>query len=452
MSHCAGQRRASTPGRTYYLDDTAGSDGYIGTSEHGAYKTIGKANGLTLRPGDRVLLKRGEDWSDAALTPANSGKPGRPIALGAYGSGARPIVVGTAGASAVNLENRSYLSVSGINAQATATSPAGFDMSPAHHITLTDCDASSSLYGGFWVYGAPADAHAVVISSCGAHEGVSFGITSDVTPGTSGPIDIRIEDCASYSNGTNDAAHHGIYCKYSPNVVVRRNTCYNNASGGIKVNSEDTDNSATGAQVYDNYCHDNHYGIIIAAEGGTYYNNLIVDSTTTGGWGVGIYWINAPRSVNNTVVHNTVVNSQLAGLAFYQDSTHTGHVIKNNLIVQDNAVVGDKKAIYLPNDGTSIGSLNTWNNNQYFSDNVADNHIVQRAPTTDLDLSGWQALAGEASSGNGDAAFVTEYSDLHLQNSSGAIARGDPAVGVAQDKDGVVRGAAVDAGAYEYTA
>jgi len=169
---------------------------------------------------------------------------------------------------------------------------------------------------------------------------------------------------------------------------------------------------------------------------------------------VGIYWINAPRSTGNTVVHNTIVNSQLAGLGFYNaTTTHTGNVIKNNLVVQDNAVVGDKKCIFVPGDGGTIPTANTWDYNQYFSDGVADNHIVQRLSSTDCTLAEWQTLTGQEShSANSDPTFVTEFSNLHLQVGSPAIARGDPAVGITTDKDGVTRGVAADAGCYEYVA
>ncbi|HWT26129.1 MAG TPA: right-handed parallel beta-helix repeat-containing protein, partial [Solirubrobacteraceae bacterium] len=47
----------------------------------------------TLRPGDRVLLRRGRQWR-GRLDLAESGTPAAPIAVGAYGSGDRPLVTG----------------------------------------------------------------------------------------------------------------------------------------------------------------------------------------------------------------------------------------------------------------------------------------------------------------------------------------------------------------------
>ena len=442
----------ATADPTYHYVASTGNDEAAGTFA-APWASLAAVAAHTLNPGDTVFLNKGDTFSpEAGFVLGQSGTAGNTINFAAYGTGARPIIVGPAGASGFDLSNRSYVTISGIDVQASATSPAGFDMSPASHITFTSCEASGSLYGPFWAYGAPANTHDITISSCIAHDGVSFGITADSTGiGTSGPTGIVIENCTSYDNGTDTAAHHGIYCKYTPNVIIRGNTCYGNASSGIKVNSEDTANSATGALVYNNYCHDNLYGITIAAESGTYYNNLITNSTTVDLYGVGIYWINSPRSVNNTVVHNTIINSQLAGLAFYQDATHTGNTIKNNIIMQDNAVVGDKKCIFVANDGTAIGAGNTWDYNLYFSDGVADNHIVQNSGA-DMALAAWQAKAGEANSANADPVFTTEFSNMHLQVTSAAIAHGDPAVGILLDKDGVTRGVAADAGCYEYVA
>ncbi len=82
-------------GTDYYVDATGGSDGNSGLSAAAAWKTIGKVNASSFAPGDRVLLKRGQIWREQ-LTIPSSGAAGLPIIFGAYGTGDRPMLKGSA--------------------------------------------------------------------------------------------------------------------------------------------------------------------------------------------------------------------------------------------------------------------------------------------------------------------------------------------------------------------
>ena len=84
-------RAEEVPLTTYYVDCTGGSDANSGTSEAGAWKTLGKANRATLLPGDQLLLKRGCAWR-GPLNAAWIGTEALPITIGAYGSGDLPRV------------------------------------------------------------------------------------------------------------------------------------------------------------------------------------------------------------------------------------------------------------------------------------------------------------------------------------------------------------------------
>lgn len=72
-------------GTDYFLDATGGDDAASGTSEATAWKSLAKANDTTFLPGDRILLKGGETWSDQQLWPKGSGEAGKPIVIDAYG-------------------------------------------------------------------------------------------------------------------------------------------------------------------------------------------------------------------------------------------------------------------------------------------------------------------------------------------------------------------------------
>ena len=81
----------SGSGATYYVDSAAGNDANNGTNMATAWRTLSKASNAVLSPGDQVLLKRGGVWS-GTLSVSESGTTAEPIVVGAYGSGALPVI------------------------------------------------------------------------------------------------------------------------------------------------------------------------------------------------------------------------------------------------------------------------------------------------------------------------------------------------------------------------
>jgi hypothetical protein len=75
----------------YYLDCSAGNDSFSGTSSDQAWKSLARAKQASLQPGDSLLLKRGCRWTGPLDLDWN-GTSARPITIGTYGSGARPII------------------------------------------------------------------------------------------------------------------------------------------------------------------------------------------------------------------------------------------------------------------------------------------------------------------------------------------------------------------------
>jgi hypothetical protein len=70
------------------------------------------ANMSAFQPGDSILFKRGETFTDRTLTIGKSGISGRPITFGAYGTGDKPIFTFTFSGTSnnvVSITNRSYL-------------------------------------------------------------------------------------------------------------------------------------------------------------------------------------------------------------------------------------------------------------------------------------------------------------------------------------------------------
>jgi hypothetical protein len=74
---------------TTYFFSTSGSDGAAGTSSGAAWQTITKFNAFAFQNGDSIVFKRGDVWTGTAMVITRSG-----IHLGAYGSGADPVISG----------------------------------------------------------------------------------------------------------------------------------------------------------------------------------------------------------------------------------------------------------------------------------------------------------------------------------------------------------------------
>jgi len=80
---------------TDYYISSYGSDSNNGTSSSTPWKTLNKLNASfnMLNPGDRVLLNRGDVFY-GSINVTKSGTSGSPITIGAYGTGAKPVVTG----------------------------------------------------------------------------------------------------------------------------------------------------------------------------------------------------------------------------------------------------------------------------------------------------------------------------------------------------------------------
>lgn len=81
-------------GETYYLDGLSGNDSSPGTSSRSPWKTLSRIQSQTIKPGDTILLKRGRLWREQ-LSITSSGTSKKRITFGAYGSGPKPIIIGS---------------------------------------------------------------------------------------------------------------------------------------------------------------------------------------------------------------------------------------------------------------------------------------------------------------------------------------------------------------------
>lgn len=94
----------TTGGTSYYVDCSSGDDAKSGTSAGTAWRTLQKVNSVVFHPGDKILFRKGSTCQ-GQLVPQGSGSDKKPIAVGSYGSGARPKLVASDARAAVYLHN-----------------------------------------------------------------------------------------------------------------------------------------------------------------------------------------------------------------------------------------------------------------------------------------------------------------------------------------------------------
>lgn len=137
-------------GTAYYVDCARGDDANSGTSASQAWRTIEKVNDAVFSPGDGIFFRRGTTCP-GALQPTGSGADGKPITIGAYGRGARPIIDGGGSEAAFLLFNQQYWHI--LDLEVTSGTVFGIHISGddsggrLNHFRLTDL-VVHDVYGG----------------------------------------------------------------------------------------------------------------------------------------------------------------------------------------------------------------------------------------------------------------------------------------------------------------
>lgn len=110
------------PGVEFYLDCAGGDDTARGDHPEAAWRSLERVNLATFLPGDSILLRRGTTCS-GALQPLGSGSEGRPIVMGAYGTGPRPIIDAGEREAAIKLFNQHHWHI--LSLETTGGNPFG---------------------------------------------------------------------------------------------------------------------------------------------------------------------------------------------------------------------------------------------------------------------------------------------------------------------------------------
>jgi hypothetical protein len=334
-SHCAGQRRAPTPAHTYNVDATAGSDTATG-HEDAPLQTIAAVTALALKPGDRVLFKRGEVWSGTTLLMPAAGKPGRHITLGAYGVGAAPIIDGGDQSRTYDSNQlANYVTLRDIHWKGSTSNCLKIEATDMEIINCTIEGDVTHLSNGIQLDGTSRVVKRISVRGCTifnnmVQSGGGGGFTSG---GGAGASDVVVENCIVYSNGTDKSLDHGIYIGQGNNYLVRGCTIYSNAGNGIQTGGTPTNVLIDGNTIYSN----GNTGIKLdnmpAAGNNTVRNNLVYNNNTGIKTGAACYQIN--------IFHNTIVNNAITdyGYGIQLANGTLACVLKNNIVLADNSQI-----------------------------------------------------------------------------------------------------------------
>ncbi|HME59249.1 MAG TPA: choice-of-anchor D domain-containing protein [Terracidiphilus sp.] len=331
-------------GQTYHVDNCVviGSDANNGTSTATPWLTVNKVNTSTFNPGDSILFERTCTWREQLAVPS-SGAAGSPITLGAYGTGAKPIISGADIFSSWITEGSLYYS-------AAPVQPNQVFMSG---VRLTAVAAKASLATGDWwwdsthsriyVYDNPGG-HTIEASQryvAIAVSGVAYIALSNLqtqeaqTDGvdiTEGSSRISVSGVLSQNNFT-----EGIQVYEAPNSsVVSSTVAYNGAHGILSENSAD---------LLIDRCVAHHNAQLTAED-----------------WTAGIYvygTLSTGVTIQNSESYsNGTGQPDYRGGGIWPDTVGSGLIVRNNFVYSNNLT-----GIIIDADNESIVDYNVVFNN-----------------------------------------------------------------------------------------
>jgi hypothetical protein len=431
---------------TYYVSNS-GDDRSSGSEIH-PWKTIRRVNAARLSPGDQVLFHCGETFP-GRLIPRNSGDDSRDIVYGAYGSGDRPTIDGSA-SSALYIPNALFhhLRYEGLDFAGSVGEGMPTVRCYTHDVSFYNCSIrDSNQYNGFSAWSSTgAGIYNITLDSCEVYNNYAQGIFIGSETGSKGPHDCLIDSCITHHNGHEPYHDHGIYGKFG--VKVRNNSCHENPAGaGIKVNCEGVHDSPYAPLVESNTVFENFLGLYIVHEAAACFNNLVYSNQAANLELDG-------DSRNILLMFNTLVNcsSGKANRAVNIAGTPSGNRIKNNLLIQDQLIA---QCVLCRVDGIAglenFARNNDLDYNVIYTDGISSTGTYSDDGNT-LDWNTWRRLVGtpDPSSTFLDSPpdVVDRYTDLHPLEDGNLKARGI-AVQYTHDKEGHPRSFPPTPGCYE---
>lgn len=262
-------------GRNYYFSESLGNDAWSGTlpfpnmsRTDGPKKSLNALNTLlnsVARPGDSLLLKRGDVWTGTGGIASTSaqGVSGNHIVVGAYDRGPKPRIIksgqgeillcrGSANASSsyLTFQNLSLSTNSALGSRPVGVfiNESFYSLKP-HHITLDSLYISNCLSGMILYQNNILVEHCFLEKNGNMNTG--HGIFSSAN-------DIIFRKNVLDSNGIGSFFVHSVYISQATNVIFEGNEI-RNADDGLKLRAS-TNLLIKNNLIHDMYIHTIHVG------------------------------------------------------------------------------------------------------------------------------------------------------------------------------------------------
>ena len=463
---------ATVAGATNYYVSNAGADTNDGRTPGMAWATLGRVNEAPLEPGDSVLFRRGDQWR-GQLAP-HSGNESGPITYGAYGSGEKPLVLGS-----VEMNDASLWSQERPNIWATRERKPGdpqllprdvgniiFDGERSCGIKVWN-ESDLDTQGEFW-YDKQRRVLKLYSTECptSRYSDIEFALTTLIV-NQNGRCYVTYENLAFKYGGA-----HGIGGGNTHHILVR-DCDFSYMGGGDLYGGDRTVRFGNGIEFWGN-AHDNvvercrlweiydaaltnqNHGATVQHHNISYRNNVIWNSEYSFE-----YWNRPESSVthdiyfeNNTCVnagggwgHNQRPDPSGRHLCFYSSPAAASEIhIRNNIFFE-----AKSNALYAVSWPSAAFAALDLDRNCWFQaqgDMIALNGKAYPM----AQFAAYQAEQGkEAHSITSDPGFINAAAaDLHLAGNSPCIDAGTD-VGIRADFQGtpIPQGKAPDIGAYE---
>jgi len=495
-------------GADYYVDAAGGNDSNAGTSTSAAWRTIAKVNARTFSPGDRILLRRGQVWREQLIVPS-SGVSGRPITFGAYGSGNRPVLKGTAlptgwtsqsstvwrgslsaapnqvffsgvrgtkvgGVSSVNGARKWYWSGGVLYVYSTSNPGSTVEASvrPStrsygllhvvgrEHVNIESIEVTQSASFGLYI---KAPSRYVTVRDCDVSHALDGGLVAPSSGGV-GPTQLTVEDCLVHHNngGFKEGApgtatyHEGLTMENVDGFVIRRTKVYSNYMEGSNFKRGARNGLIEHCDLYANDLINQYI------EGATNIEiryNRIYDCSYNAGIEFGME-TNTNHNDNVRIHHNVFWNNS-GGVSFWAGSFTGQH---RNIRIENNTFFGNWEAIRWKAGATDNYSGTNYIRNNLIWQNGSSNRAIwdytsgsQAISRTTISHNAFQQGAATATTGSNARVISDPYftnagsRDFRLRTGSPCINTGAN-IGWTADLTGVSipQGGTADIGAYEF--
>lgn len=291
--------RPTIIGQAIYVS-AAGSDANNGRSEGAPYLTVAKALTQSLAPGDGVLLRGGDTFTES-FSPSQSGTQAKPIVFGSYGRGNAKIV-----GQVAPQPGPSWLVFDHLTISVTAASTSAF-AGWGHHIRIQNCNLTAEHGCGIICSSGLRKRNGSIVEDY-LTPPIGWEILSNFIHETGdsgiligGSIERATHGSAEESEGRRSAEFPGERMVVQGNIISRT---------GI-------DPSITFGK----------HGLYLKAKNSTVRRNLIVDFSADG----------VSQRYSNCVIEENVIQGGEIGLAFFQygnaatlgESSWTKNLISN---------------------------------------------------------------------------------------------------------------------------